>query len=68
MFLPPQNCLCCLLKQISHIFVTALNQGLIQFELKANVRIIVYMTQQTLGEFLSFFPPSPPSRLNMQNK
>lgn len=37
--------------QISDIFVTALNQGLIQFELKADVRIVVYMTQQTLGKF-----------------
>uniref|UniRef100_A0A672JCL5 Sortilin related VPS10 domain containing receptor 3b n=1 Tax=Salarias fasciatus TaxID=181472 RepID=A0A672JCL5_SALFA len=31
------------------IFVTALNQGLIQFELKTDIRIIVYMTQQTLA-------------------
>lgn len=38
-------------KQISDIFVTALNQGLIQFELKADIHIIVYMTQQTLGTF-----------------
>lgn len=37
------------LNTISDIFVTALNQGLIQFELKANVRIIVYVTQQTLA-------------------
>ncbi|KAA8583695.1 hypothetical protein FQN60_014903 [Etheostoma spectabile] len=37
------------LSQISDIFVTALNQGLIQFELKADIRIIVYMTQQTLA-------------------
>uniref|UniRef100_A0A8C5HSG6 VPS10 domain-containing receptor SorCS3-like n=1 Tax=Gouania willdenowi TaxID=441366 RepID=A0A8C5HSG6_GOUWI len=35
--------------QTVHIFVTALNQGLIQFELKNNIRIIVYMTQQTLA-------------------
>lgn len=42
-------------KQISDIFVTALNQGLIQFELKADIRIIVYMTQQTLGKVFSFF-------------
>uniref|UniRef100_A0A4W6D0J1 Sortilin related VPS10 domain containing receptor 3b n=1 Tax=Lates calcarifer TaxID=8187 RepID=A0A4W6D0J1_LATCA len=32
-----------------NIFVTALNQGLIQFELKADIRIIVYMTHQTLA-------------------
>lgn len=51
------KCFYGLLKQISDIFVTALNQGLIQFELKANIRIIVYMTQKTLGEFLSFFFP-----------
>ncbi|KAK2824400.1 hypothetical protein Q5P01_021575 [Channa striata] len=37
------------LETISHIFVTALNQGLIQFELKTDVRIIVYVTQQTLA-------------------
>ncbi|XP_058508169.1 VPS10 domain-containing receptor SorCS3 [Solea solea] len=37
------------LEMISDIFVTALNQGLIQFELKADVHIIVYMTQQTLA-------------------
>ncbi|KAM6916732.1 VPS10 domain-containing receptor SorCS3-like [Xenentodon cancila] len=37
------------LETISNIFVTALNQGLIQFELKPNIRIIVYMTQQTLA-------------------
>lgn len=43
---------CCSVKQISDIFVTALNQGLIQFELKADTRIIVYITQQTLGEFV----------------
>ncbi|KAJ0067047.1 hypothetical protein NL108_008949, partial [Boleophthalmus pectinirostris] len=37
------------LHTISDIFVTALNQGLVQFELKANIRIIVYVTQQTLA-------------------
>ncbi|KAM4591003.1 VPS10 domain-containing receptor SorCS3 [Odontesthes bonariensis] len=37
------------LRTISDIFVTALNQGLIQFELKPDVRIILYMTQQTLA-------------------
>ncbi|KAM9364971.1 VPS10 domain-containing receptor SorCS3 [Pholidichthys leucotaenia] len=37
------------LATISDIFVTALNQGLIQFELKANVRVMVYVTQQTLA-------------------
>eukprot|EP00064_Thunnus_orientalis_P000699 superscaffoldBa00000039_g700 len=37
------------LETISDIFVTALNQGLIQFELKADIRIIVYITQQTLA-------------------
>lgn len=41
------------LKQISGIFVSALNRGLIQFELKADVHIIVYMTHQTLGKFIS---------------
>uniref|UniRef100_A0A3Q3MYC9 Sortilin related VPS10 domain containing receptor 3b n=1 Tax=Mastacembelus armatus TaxID=205130 RepID=A0A3Q3MYC9_9TELE len=37
------------LEGIADIFVTALNQGLIQFELKSDIRIIVYMTQQTLA-------------------
>uniref|UniRef100_A0A8C6TQ09 Sortilin related VPS10 domain containing receptor 3b n=1 Tax=Neogobius melanostomus TaxID=47308 RepID=A0A8C6TQ09_9GOBI len=37
------------LDTISDIFVTALNQGLVQFELKANIRIVVYVTQQTLA-------------------
>ncbi|XP_053730343.1 VPS10 domain-containing receptor SorCS3 [Synchiropus splendidus] len=37
------------LARISDVFVTALNQGLIQFELKVNTRITVYMTQQTLA-------------------
>ncbi|XP_037535849.1 VPS10 domain-containing receptor SorCS3 [Nematolebias whitei] len=40
------------LDTISDIFATALNQGLIQFELKANVRIIVYMTHQTLAPLI----------------
>lgn len=43
-------------KQIADIFVTALNQGLIQFELKAGVRIILYVTQQTLGRFVTLGP------------
>ncbi|KAM4607452.1 VPS10 domain-containing receptor SorCS3-like [Polymixia lowei] len=37
------------LERISDIFVNALNQGLIQFELKADIRIVVYITQQTLA-------------------
>uniref|UniRef100_A0A8C3AQQ8 Sortilin related VPS10 domain containing receptor 3b n=1 Tax=Cyclopterus lumpus TaxID=8103 RepID=A0A8C3AQQ8_CYCLU len=37
------------LETISDTCVTALNQGLIQFELKADIHIIVYMTQQTLA-------------------
>ncbi|XP_032409521.1 VPS10 domain-containing receptor SorCS3 isoform X1 [Xiphophorus hellerii] len=37
------------LDTISHIFVTALNQGLVHFELKANIHIVVSMTQQTLA-------------------
>ncbi|KAM4729431.1 VPS10 domain-containing receptor SorCS3-like [Anableps anableps] len=37
------------LDTISDIFITALNQGLIQFELKAHTHIVVYMTQQTLA-------------------
>uniref|UniRef100_A0A671VJ16 Sortilin related VPS10 domain containing receptor 3b n=1 Tax=Sparus aurata TaxID=8175 RepID=A0A671VJ16_SPAAU len=37
------------LETISDNFVTFLNQGLIQFELKADIRIIVYMIQQTLA-------------------
>uniref|UniRef100_A0A3Q4B2C5 PKD domain-containing protein n=1 Tax=Mola mola TaxID=94237 RepID=A0A3Q4B2C5_MOLML len=41
------------LEMISDIFVTALNQGLVQFELKADIRIIVYMTQQTLAPLVN---------------
>ncbi|XP_004077390.2 VPS10 domain-containing receptor SorCS3 [Oryzias latipes] len=37
------------LQTISDIFVSALNQGLVQFELKPDVHIIIYMTQQTLA-------------------
>ncbi|TNM99316.1 hypothetical protein fugu_012349 [Takifugu bimaculatus] len=37
------------LETISGIFVTALNRGQVHFELKADVHIIVYMTQQTLA-------------------
>ncbi|KAM4598997.1 VPS10 domain-containing receptor SorCS3-like isoform 3-T3 [Fundulus diaphanus] len=37
------------LDTILDIYVTALNKGLVQFELKANIRIVVYMTQQTLA-------------------
>lgn len=44
--------LCFIPEQILDIFVTALNQGLIQFELKSDIRIVVYMTQQTLGKFV----------------
>lgn len=51
---PVSNCTFLSLKQISGIFVTALNRGQVHFELKADVHIIVYMTQQTLGEFISF--------------
>lgn len=42
------------LNQISGTFVTALSRGQVHFELKADVHIIVYMTQQTLGELISF--------------
>ncbi|XP_034040761.1 VPS10 domain-containing receptor SorCS3 [Thalassophryne amazonica] len=37
------------LQALSDIFATVLNQGLIQFELKADIHIIVYITQQTLA-------------------
>ncbi|XP_030235756.1 VPS10 domain-containing receptor SorCS3 isoform X2 [Gadus morhua] len=37
------------LERVSDTFINVLNQGLIQFELKPEVRIIVYMTQQTLA-------------------
>ncbi|XP_014888347.1 VPS10 domain-containing receptor SorCS3 isoform X1 [Poecilia latipinna] len=37
------------LDTISDIFITTLNQGLVHFELKANVHIVVSMTQQTLA-------------------
>lgn len=54
-FIPERANGLCLCQQISDIFVTALNQGLIQFELKADIRIIVYMTQQTLGKLFPFW-------------
>lgn len=37
-------------KQISNIIVSALNQNLVEFELKPGVRVIVYNTQLTLGK------------------
>nr|XP_057914257.1 VPS10 domain-containing receptor SorCS3 [Doryrhamphus excisus] len=37
------------LQTISDVFVNILNQDLVQFELKANTRITVYITQQTLA-------------------
>ncbi|XP_054654602.1 VPS10 domain-containing receptor SorCS3 isoform X2 [Dunckerocampus dactyliophorus] len=37
------------MQTISDVFVNVLNQDLVQFELKANTRITVYITQQTLA-------------------
>ncbi|KAG7254438.1 hypothetical protein CRUP_008127, partial [Coryphaenoides rupestris] len=37
------------LDRVSDTFVNILNQGLIQFELKPEIRIVVYMTHQTLA-------------------
>ncbi|XP_061915195.1 VPS10 domain-containing receptor SorCS3-like [Entelurus aequoreus] len=37
------------LQRISDVFVNILNQDLVQFELKANTSITVYITQQTLA-------------------
>lgn len=36
--------------QVSDIIVSALNQNLVEFELKPGVRVIVYNTQLTLGK------------------
>ncbi|XP_062319686.1 VPS10 domain-containing receptor SorCS3 [Osmerus eperlanus] len=44
------------LVSISDILVNALNQGLIQFELKADTRIIVYITQLTLAPLVDSNP------------
>lgn len=43
-----------LLPQISEILTNALNQNLVEFELKPGSGVIVYITQLTLGktEFL----------------
>lgn len=38
--------------QIVEMLFNALNQNLVQFELKPGVQVIVYVTQLTLGEFL----------------
>uniref|UniRef100_A0A7N6F6U2 PKD domain-containing protein n=1 Tax=Anabas testudineus TaxID=64144 RepID=A0A7N6F6U2_ANATE len=43
------------LEQVSDIIVSALNQNLVEFELKPGVRVIVYNTQLTLGSFSSQF-------------
>lgn len=39
-------------QQVSKIIVGALNQNLVEFELKPGVRVIVYITQLTLGRRL----------------
>lgn len=44
--------------QVSDVIVSALNQNLVEFELKPGVRVIVYNTQLTLGKkhfFLLYF-------------
>lgn len=41
---------CCLPPQASDVIVSALNQNLVEFELKPGVRVIVYNTQLTLGK------------------
>lgn len=43
--------------QASNVIVSALNQNLVEFELKPGVRVIVYNTQLTLGKkhFFLFF-------------
>lgn len=45
-FLPPQ---------IVETLFNALNQNLVQFELKPGIQVIVYVTQLTLGECLLGF-------------
>lgn len=44
--------------QVSDVIVSALNQNLVEFELKPGIRVIVYNTQLTLGKkhfFLLYF-------------
>lgn len=45
-------------QQVSDKIVSALNQNLVEFELKPGVRVIVYNTQLTLGKkhLLSMLP------------
>lgn len=47
------RCVCIL--QVSDVIVGALNQNLVEFELKPGVRVIVYNTQLTLGKKYFFF-------------
>ncbi|XP_077379880.1 uncharacterized protein LOC144020369 [Festucalex cinctus] len=44
------------LEQISNIIVSALNQNLVEFELKPGVRVIVYNTQLTLAPLVDSNP------------
>lgn len=44
-----------MLSQAVEILFSALNQNLIQFELKPGVEVIVYVTQLTLGKEKPFF-------------
>lgn len=55
------KCMCVVCgQQVSDKIVSALNQNLVEFELKPGVRVIVYNTQLTLGKkhLLSMLPIS----------
>uniref|UniRef100_A0A8C4S2L0 Sortilin related VPS10 domain containing receptor 3 n=1 Tax=Erpetoichthys calabaricus TaxID=27687 RepID=A0A8C4S2L0_ERPCA len=53
------------LEQISEILISALNQNLVEFELKPGVRVIVYITQLTLAPLVDSSPRHSSSAMLM---
>ncbi|KAG2462724.1 SORC1 protein, partial [Polypterus senegalus] len=53
------------LDQISEILISALNQNLVEFELKPGVRVIVYITQLTLAPLVDSSPRHSSSAMLM---
>ncbi|XP_033987441.1 VPS10 domain-containing receptor SorCS3 [Trematomus bernacchii] len=53
------------LEQVSDVIVTALNQNLVEFELKPGVRVIVYNTQLTLAPLVDSSPRHSSSAMLM---
>ncbi|KAL7852588.1 hypothetical protein SRHO_G00183730 [Serrasalmus rhombeus] len=53
------------LEQISEILVSALNQNLVEFELKPGSRVIVYITQLTLAPLVDSIPRHSSSAMLM---